>query len=296
MFSFDIESVRCFAKSYYDFFNTLMINTLVPIYCSIVLLMAWRLEKWLRERNTASSRGKSLVNHFDDALRMMTDLITSGGDVGTVSDEKGHQANESDSQAPKEGPNVATETGGGDKGAEVKAGTAIDEDYGKKYFSLFVYLTYLVLPSVTTTIFAAFPWVDVNPSRLQHLNEPQKYLQADYSIAVGSSRHKNCVIWAIFMIFVYPIGVTVSFEYFLKCVLSNFSLQSFYLYLLRCHKEDIIMFKSIEEGVSSASLVLITFILSSMSFRIEASAGNQSTTRCFTKASFNANADIKKQC
>ena len=83
-------------------------------------------------------------------------------------------------------------------------------DYGSKYLTLFLYLTYLVLPSVTTTIFSAFSSFDANPSMVAGLPVASRYLAVDYSIAYQSPRYYKGVVWAIVMIFVYPIGSPVS--------------------------------------------------------------------------------------
>ena len=41
-----------------------------------------------------------------------------------------------------------------------------EEKLYRQYLALFVYLVYLVLPSVATTIFAAYPTVDANPDKI----------------------------------------------------------------------------------------------------------------------------------
>ena len=87
--------------------------------------------------------------------------------------------------------------------------SAKEEPYGKKYFALFVYLTYLVLPSVATTIFLAFPTINVNPSGVKGLPYASVYLTSDYRIEAGSERDKLVRLWATAMIFVYPVGIPV---------------------------------------------------------------------------------------
>ena len=58
---------------------------------------------------------------------------------------------------------------------EDASASAVDSSH---YMSLFIYLTYLVLPSVTTTIFCAFPSFDVNPDDIQGLPHPSNFLAA----------------------------------------------------------------------------------------------------------------------
>ena len=96
--------------------------------------------------------------------------------------------------------------------------SAKEEHYSKKYFALFVYLTYLVLPSVTTTIFLAFPTINVNPSGVKGLPYASVYLASDYRIEFGSERCKLAQLWAIVMIFVYPVGIPVRLLSFSLCV------------------------------------------------------------------------------
>merc|ERR1712070_664947 len=80
---------------------------------------------------------------------------------------------------------------------------------------IFLFITYLVLPSVTVVIFRMFPCQNVDPS---NGNSPDNYyLIADYSISCNSDRYRYGVAWAIFMIFIYPIGLPIL--YF--CLLYN---------------------------------------------------------------------------
>ena len=76
----------------------------------------------------------------------------------------------------------------------------------QKYFTLFLLLIYCVLPSVTTTIFAMFPCVDVDPEKVDGLDD--YYLRADTAISCTSDRFNFGVAYALVMMFVYPIGVT----------------------------------------------------------------------------------------
>ena len=62
-------------------------------------------------------------------------------------------------------------------------------------------VTFLVLPTVTTTIFKIFP-CDV-------LDNGKEYLHADYSLSCDSkdASHKMWVAYGVAMILVYPVGV-----------------------------------------------------------------------------------------
>ncbi len=71
-------------------------------------------------------------------------------------------------------------------------------------FFYFLFLSYLVLPGVSTTIFRMFPCNNVDPESVA--DGPNQYLIADYSISCSSPRYAFGVVWATVMIFVYPVG------------------------------------------------------------------------------------------
>jgi hypothetical protein len=82
-----------------------------------------------------------------------------------------------------------------------------------RYLTLFFFLTYLVLPSTTTTIFGAFTCRSIDPDNVAP-GTPQ-YLRNDLSISCSSDRYHFGVHWAIAMIFVYPLGITSMYAYVL---------------------------------------------------------------------------------
>ena len=104
-----------------------------------------------------------------------------------------------------------------------------------RYLTVFFLLTYLVLPSVTTTIFGAFNCRTVDPDNV--LPATPRYLRNDLSISCTSSRYYFGVCWAVVMIFVYPIGIT-----------------SMYAYVLYINREDII--NQVEPSDSDDSVLL----------------------------------------
>jgi hypothetical protein len=71
-----------------------------------------------------------------------------------------------------------------------------------RYYQYFLYLTYLVLPSVTTVIFRMFPCQNVDGQA-----EDQYYLRSDLSISCSSERYTTGVAIAGVMIVVYPFGI-----------------------------------------------------------------------------------------
>ncbi len=90
-----------------------------------------------------------------------------------------------------------------------------------KYLNYFFYLTYLVLPSVTTTLFQWFICTNVDPDNEDN-DHYDWYLTADMSISCQSSYYRQWTIYVILMIVLYPIGIP-----------------SLYLYLLYRNKEEI---------------------------------------------------------
>ena len=75
-----------------------------------------------------------------------------------------------------------------------------------KYVSYMFYLTYLVLPSVTSTIFQMFICTNVDPEK-EDQSDSDFYLTADMSISCSSDYYYHGVTYAAIMILVYPIGV-----------------------------------------------------------------------------------------
>jgi len=70
-----------------------------------------------------------------------------------------------------------------------------------RYLRFVIVISYLVLPSVTTTIAGSYSTVNIDPEGL--VPGTPRYLRNDYSIAQNSTRYKFGFAWATFMIFVY---------------------------------------------------------------------------------------------
>jgi preprotein translocase subunit YajC len=68
-------------------------------------------------------------------------------------------------------------------------------------------VAFLVVPSVTTTIFQIFPCDD--------LDDETSFLHADYSVDCDTTSHMSWVAYGALMLFVYPIGVLSLFTYLL---------------------------------------------------------------------------------
>jgi hypothetical protein len=101
--------------------------------------------------------------------------------------------------------------------ARMRLTRASDEKISRmttKYVTFFFLITYLVLPSVTTTIFGAFVCENIDPDNLKP--GTPTFLRNDLSIPCtgpDSLRYKFGVIWAVIMILVYPIGVLSIYFY-----------------------------------------------------------------------------------
>eukprot|EP01041_Mallomonas_annulata_P001620 gene1620-3135_t len=85
-----------------------------------------------------------------------------------------------------------------------------------QYTSMFLLLTYLVLPGVSIVIFRSFTCVDADPDNVT--GKYSKYLRADMSISCDSHRYRFGVIWAIISIFVYPVGIPTLYLWLLHRV------------------------------------------------------------------------------
>ena len=82
-----------------------------------------------------------------------------------------------------------------------------------RYVGFFLVVTYLVLPSVTTTIFGTFNLVNIDPQNL--VPGTPLYMRKDFSIANNSNRYFVGLGYAIAMIFVYPIAIPAIYFFFL---------------------------------------------------------------------------------
>jgi hypothetical protein len=89
-------------------------------------------------------------------------------------------------------------------GRDTKEGRG--EETQTRYYQYFLYLTYLVLPSVTVEIFGMFPCQIVDA-----IEEDQYYLRNDLSISCSSERYTTGVTIAAIMIVVYPFGIPLMY-------------------------------------------------------------------------------------
>ena len=84
-----------------------------------------------------------------------------------------------------------------------------------RYLNYIFYLTYLILPSVTTTIFQLYVCKDADPSKEDNDNH-DSFLVADVSISCQTEYYENWKIYGYFMILLYPIGISFFYWYCLN--------------------------------------------------------------------------------
>ena len=87
-----------------------------------------------------------------------------------------------------------------------------------KYLSYFFYLTYLILPSVSSKIFQMFLCTNINPDHEHYhdIQEHDTYLTADVGIPCDTAYWKNCSYYAICMVAVYPVGIPLMYLWLLN--------------------------------------------------------------------------------
>lgn len=97
------------------------------------------------------------------------------------------------------------------------------EKIRNRYVNIFLYLTYIVLPSVTTYIFKMFVCTDIDPND-EFPGEDHLFLLADTSISCTSARYDAGLRWAIIAIVIYPIGIPLM--YFVLLFLNREEIQN----------------------------------------------------------------------
>ncbi|CAM9993418.1 unnamed protein product, partial [Choristocarpus tenellus] len=73
-----------------------------------------------------------------------------------------------------------------------------------KHVTVVMAITFLLYSTVSTVIFQTFSCDDLE-------DVGQSYLRADYTISCGTKRHKAHIIYAAFMVLVYPVGIPVMY-------------------------------------------------------------------------------------
>jgi len=84
-----------------------------------------------------------------------------------------------------------------------------------KYLFYFFFLTYLILPSVTTSLFRMYICTNIDPNH-EYPDENSYYLDADVRIECYTTNWYRGVIYASIFILVYPIGIPMMYLYLLS--------------------------------------------------------------------------------
>jgi hypothetical protein len=81
------------------------------------------------------------------------------------------------------------------------------EKIKNKYVNVFLYISYLMLPGVSTIIFQTFTCIEVDPDGSDEGGGSSLYLSADTTISCDSSYYKGAVVYACFCVLLYPVAV-----------------------------------------------------------------------------------------
>jgi predicted outer membrane repeat protein len=85
-----------------------------------------------------------------------------------------------------------------------------------KYLFYFFFLTYLILPSVTTVLFRMFICTNVDPNHENLDDDYDNYLVADVRIPCYTSYWYKGVIYSCLLIVIYPIGIPMMYLWLLS--------------------------------------------------------------------------------
>jgi hypothetical protein len=143
-----------------------------------------------------------------------------------------------------------------------KADVVDREIVGSRYFTLFLLLTYFVLPGVTISIFGAFGCVNVDPDNV--ISSDSTFMLRELGVSCSSARYRFGVNWAIAMIFVYPFGIS-----------------GFYLYVLYINRKAIKRWEGSPEAVEDG-LGFLRARSSNISRRTIASSNNMILSNLIT--------------
>jgi predicted outer membrane repeat protein len=78
-----------------------------------------------------------------------------------------------------------------------------------KHFTALLTLSFLTYSTTSAAVFSTFACDDIEGTG-------KSYLRADYSIQCGTATHTSYIVYAAFMMLVYPIGIPVLYTYLLR--------------------------------------------------------------------------------
>jgi predicted outer membrane repeat protein len=85
----------------------------------------------------------------------------------------------------------------------------------QRYMFVFLFASYSVLPSVTTSIFNTFPCTNIDPNGEDSDVAGDYFMRSDLNMSCDAHAYHMAVAWAVAMIFVYPIGLPCLYWYIL---------------------------------------------------------------------------------
>jgi hypothetical protein len=186
-------SPACQAKRRFDYVDKMMVETLAPIAFALLLFIIHWCHIIMMKKRVFNRPSESLED----------DVVTADSANPVV-----RSASEAD--ADSNGSLRRFE-----RAREPKVDTIgnFKREMSSRYFSLYFFFLYLVLPSVTTRIFGMFPTINVDPDGVSGAS--LRFMRNDLSIAQDSQRYHYGTIWAAVFIVVYPIGVPLLYLYIL---------------------------------------------------------------------------------
>lgn len=214
--------MTCFAQQF-DFVSNLMIQTLTPLGLCLLVFISWKVNKYYIEKY---SHEDSLVvqeseQEFPTKENFPT-IVCGQHSVSELDRNKDTtneiQANDTTNAVHDEGITI-----GGNVESTIGNRALMDlvenkrnktdiarQDSDQLHISVLLLITFFILPSVSTTIFSAFPCLEVNPDGIPGFSDSSNYLAVDFQIVCNSQRYNFGVAWAAVMIVIYPVGIPVS--------------------------------------------------------------------------------------
>ena len=86
----------------------------------------------------------------------------------------------------------------------------------QRYMFVFLFVSYSILPSVTTSIFNTFPCTNIDPDGEDSDDAGDFFMRSDLEVSCDAYLYHMAVAWAVAMIFVYPIGLPCLYWYMLS--------------------------------------------------------------------------------
>ena len=212
---FTLIPIGCFY--HIDFIKKLLWVTLSPLIVTMILgMLYWVESSWLFYSHRRDSEISSKKQRYEEAVALFTD--SSPRDEENMEERKeAHSTNRIIIDVDGDG---RVSESGSDKDESAVEELDLDERYHliqTRYLNLFFYLTYFVLPSVTTSIFQLFVCVSVDPNG-EDDDVNDRFLAADVSISCDSDYYRRWLAYGYVMIVVYPIGTLLVYFFCLMAV------------------------------------------------------------------------------